>query len=128
MFMSRPIADQCCQQGRPAVTKQGQGYADDRQEAHDHQQVDDRLPENKHHETEGQQDAELVAGRQGYVNPPEQHKEITAQKKNTAGKTPFLGPDGKGEIGMPFREKMEMPLGPFHKSLAENLPAADRNF
>ena len=45
--------------------------------SHDHEQVDHRLPEDQHGAAEGKDRAQLVPGRHGDVDAPDEQKEVT---------------------------------------------------
>ena len=69
-----------------------------------------------------------VGGTAGNVDPPEDDQQIQKQQHHAPGKTPLLGKNRKGEIGVPLGKKGELRLGAFHESLAEQAAAADGDF
>src|SRR5690606_18372660 len=72
--------------------------------------------------------AKIVLGHHGHLENLPNHEEINEEKNRRAHKPQFLSQNRKDEIGMLYREKIQLILGPLKQAAAPQLAGTDGDF
>src|SRR5207244_974663 len=100
-------------------------HADDRQEAGDHAQVEDSVPEDDAPDPRREDRSEAVLRRRRDPKAPEHEQAVEPHEEQRPEDPPLLREDREGEVAVLLVEEEELVLRALHETLAEPAAVAD---
>jgi hypothetical protein len=118
-------AQEQCHQGGTAIAHEGQRDADHGQDAAHHAHVDEGVGEETERDGAGQQAREQGRCRGGDDQAAPDEQGVEEDQQTIAEQAPFFGKNREDEVGVFFRDELEVGLGAVQVALAESAAGAD---